>query len=80
MSGFGTLSILASLDLLDGHVIARVEPRHRSVEFVSLLKDLDAYYPPECIIRIVGAESVLAATGRLVRARIAASRRETNFF
>jgi transposase len=49
----GTLSILASLDLHDGHVIARVEPRHRSVEFVSLLKDLDAYYPPECIIRIV---------------------------
>ncbi len=49
----GTLSILASLDLLDGHVIARVEPRHRSVEFVALLKDLDAYYPPESIIRIV---------------------------
>ena len=49
----GTLSILASLDLLDGHVIARVEPRHRSVEFVALLNDLDAYYPPECIIRIV---------------------------
>jgi transposase len=49
----GTLSILASLDLLDGHVIARVEPRHRSVEFVSLLKDLDSYYPPQCIIRIV---------------------------
>jgi len=49
----GTLSILASLDLLDGHVIARVEPRHRSVEFVALLKDLDVYYPPECIIRIV---------------------------
>lgn len=49
----GTLSILASLDLLDGHVIARVESRHRSVEFVSLLKDLDAYYPPECIIRII---------------------------
>ena len=49
----GTLSILASLDLLDGHVIARVEPRHRSVEFVALLKDLDAYYPPESIIQIV---------------------------
>lgn len=43
----GTLSILASLDLLDGHVIARVEPRHRSVEFVSLLRELDSYYPPE---------------------------------
>ena len=49
----GTLSILASLDLLDGHVIARVEPRHRSVEFVALLQDLDAYYPSESTIRIV---------------------------
>lgn len=49
----GTLSILASLDLLDGHVIVRVEERHRSVEFIALLKDLDAYYPAECIIRIV---------------------------
>lgn len=49
----GTLSILASLDLQDGHVIARVEPRHRSREFVALLKDLDAYYPPEVTIRAI---------------------------
>src|SRR6266853_1091657 len=37
----GTLSILASLDLHDGHVVARVEERHRSREFIALLKDLD---------------------------------------
>jgi transposase len=49
----GTLSILASLDLQDGHVIARVEERHRSQEFVALLKDLDAYYPAELTIRII---------------------------
>lgn len=49
----GTLSILASLDLHDGHVVARVEERHRSREFVGLLKDLDAYYPPEVTLRIV---------------------------
>jgi transposase len=49
----GTASILASLDLQDGHVIARVERRHRSVEFVQLLKDLDAYYPPEATIRVL---------------------------
>jgi len=49
----GTLSILASLDLQDGHVIARVEERHRSREFVALLKDLDAYYPSEATIRII---------------------------
>jgi transposase len=33
----GTLSILASLDLKDGHVIAQVHDRHRSIEFISLL-------------------------------------------
>ena len=49
----GTLSILAALDLHDGHVIARVEARHRSREFIALLDDLDRYYPPECTIRVV---------------------------
>ena len=49
----GTLSILASLALHDGHIVARVEPRHRSREFVGLLKDLDAYYPPGLGIRII---------------------------
>jgi transposase len=49
----GTLSILASLDLHDGHVVARVEERHRSREFVALLKDLDAYYPAGLTIRVI---------------------------
>ncbi len=49
----GTWSILASLDLFDGHIIARVEERHRSIEFIGLLKDLDAYYPSECTIRLI---------------------------
>ena len=49
----GTLSILASLDLQDGHVVARVEERHRSREFVALLKELDAYYPPDLTIRVI---------------------------
>ncbi len=49
----GTCSILAALDLHDGHVIARVEHRHRSIEFIALLKDLDSYYPPECTIRLI---------------------------
>src|SRR6266436_7007246 len=49
----GTLSILAALDLHDGHVVARVESRHRSREFVALLKDLDAYYPPAATLRVI---------------------------
>ena len=49
----GTLSILAALDLHDGHVTAQVHDRHRSSEFISLLKELDAYYPVESTIRII---------------------------
>ena len=49
----GTCSILAALDLQDGHVTARVEDRHRSIEFIGLLSDLDKRYPPECTIRII---------------------------
>lgn len=49
----GTLSILAALDLHNGHIIAQVHERHRSREYIELLKELDAYYPPECTIRIV---------------------------
>ncbi len=49
----GTCSILAALDLHDGHVTARVERRHRSREFIELLKDLDARYRADCTIRVV---------------------------
>jgi transposase len=49
----GTASILAGLDLQDGHVTARVARRHRSIEFVGLLRDLDAHYPPEDTIRLL---------------------------
>jgi transposase len=49
----GTLSILAALDLHDGHVIAQIHDRHRSSEFISLLKEMDAYYPAALVIRII---------------------------
>src|ERR1022692_4270051 len=49
----GTCSILAALDLHEGHVTARVERRHRSRQFIALLKDLDRYYPADCTIRII---------------------------
>jgi transposase len=49
----GTCSILAALDLHDGHVTGRVERRHRSREFIALLKDLDRYYPVDCTIRLI---------------------------
>lgn len=49
----GTVSILAGIDLHAGHVFAQVEDRHRSCEFIGLLRSIDAYYPPEAIIRVV---------------------------
>lgn len=49
----GTVSILAALDLHTGEVIANVEDRHRSQEFVALLKRLDDHYPKEVVIRVV---------------------------
>ena len=49
----GTVSILAGIDLHTGHIFANVEDRHRSVEFIGLLKQMDAHYPDEAIIRVV---------------------------
>ena len=49
----GTVSLLAGIDLLDGHVTGIVRDRHRSREFVELLDALDARYPEGDVIRLV---------------------------
>ncbi len=49
----GTVSILAGIDLHSGQIFANVEDRHRSVEFIALLKRLDEHYPQDAIIRVV---------------------------
>lgn len=55
----GTLSILATLDLhtgeimARGHPVANVELRHRSIEFIGLLRRLDEHYPSDAVIRVV---------------------------
>ncbi len=49
----GTLSILAGIDLHSGYIHANVEERHRSCEFIELLRSLDDYYPADCRIRII---------------------------
>ena len=49
----GTLSILAALDLHTGQIIANVEARHRSIEFIGLLQRLHEHYPADARIRIV---------------------------
>jgi transposase len=49
----GTLSLLAGIDLLTGHVHGLVVDRHRSREFVEFLKEVDRFYPPSATIRII---------------------------
>lgn len=49
----GTLSLLCGIDLLSGELLARVEEKHRSREFVAWLKDVDAHYPEEWKIKII---------------------------
>jgi transposase len=50
---YGTLSLLAGIDLLTGQVHTCVEDRHRSREFVGFLKRLDAAYPSDTAIKLI---------------------------
>jgi RND family efflux transporter MFP subunit len=49
----GTLSLLAGIDLLTGKVHALVRDRHRSREFIELLRLIDAAYPPNTAIKLI---------------------------
>jgi len=49
----GTLSLLAGIDLLTGKVHALVRDRHRSREFIEVLKLLDAAYRPHTAIKVL---------------------------
>jgi transposase len=50
---YGTLNLLAGIDLLTGKVHALVRDRHRSREFIEFLKLLDAAYPASTAIRLI---------------------------
>lgn len=49
----GTVSLLAGIDLMNGHVYGLVRDRHRSVEFIEFLKLVDEAYPKPITVRIV---------------------------
>jgi transposase len=49
----GTLTLMAGIDLLTGHVHALVKERHRSREFIEFLKILDAAYPADTAIEVI---------------------------
>jgi len=49
----GTLSLLAGIDLYDGHILGLVRDRHRSKEFIEFLTLSDERYPDDWRIRII---------------------------
>ena len=49
----GTLSLLAGIDLLSGEIIPLVSDTHKSSNFISWLRKLDAKYPEHDTIRLV---------------------------
>ena len=49
----GTLSLLAGIDLLSGHIHGLVADRHRSREFVDFLKLVHDFYPKTTKLRII---------------------------
>jgi len=49
----GTLTLMAGIDLLTGHVHALVKERHRSREFIEFLKLLDVAYPADTAIEVI---------------------------
>ena len=50
---YGTVTLMAGLDLLTGKVHALVKDRHRSREFIEFLKALDAAYPAHTAIHLI---------------------------
>ena len=50
---YGTVTLLAGIDLMTGKVHALVKDRHRSREFIEFLKVVDAVYPAHTAIKVV---------------------------
>ncbi|HXI12096.1 MAG TPA: IS630 family transposase [Thermoanaerobaculia bacterium] len=50
---YGTLSLLAGLDLSTGYVHGLVTERHRSREFIDFLRMVDTYYAEKTKIRVI---------------------------
>ena len=50
---YGTVSLLAGIDLRSGEVLGLVRDRHRSAEFVEFLRLADQHYPAGARIRMV---------------------------
>ena len=49
----GTTPLFAALNILDGRVISQCQPRHRHIEWLKFLKQIDASVAPELQIHVV---------------------------
>jgi transposase len=49
----GTVTLMAGIDLVSGHIHALLKDRHRSREFIEFLKLVDAAYPADTAIEII---------------------------
>ena len=49
----GTVTLMAGIDLVSGHIHALVKDRHRSREFIEFLKLVDVAYPADTAIEII---------------------------
>src|SRR5215813_11815955 len=50
---YGTVTLMAGIDLLSGQVHALVKSRHRSRELIEFLSMLEAAYPVATVIKII---------------------------
>jgi len=50
---YGTLSLLAGIDLISGRISYKIFENHRSCEFIEYLKELESLYPEEKIEVII---------------------------
>lgn len=67
---YGTVSLLAGIDLLKGEVLGLVRDRHRSAEFIEFLQLADGHYPAGQRIRVV-LDNHSAHISKLTRAYLA---------
>jgi len=49
----GTTTLFAALNVANGQVLTRCQPRHRHQEFLAFLRDIDAAVPPDQAIHLI---------------------------
>lgn len=64
----GALNLLGAFDTRTGQVLGEIAPRKRQIEFIALLEQLEAAYPPNVTRISVVLDNVRMHTGKLVQA------------